>query len=737
MKICKKCNIEYSDDKKFCKLCGSPLSQDYNIDPKKLAKKSVYEDRLKTDPLNIEILHEYAQFLFNNQLFQNSVSTLLKILAINESDEFAKELLYSSYLKLKMYREAQEIGELLLEDRSTDLSFIEGLAANSLQLGNRDKAYEYYEAILKLDPANPKALYHKAIGLLEKNEIENAINILNQKYEEGNRDRIVSIYAGIDKYFSDDYDKAIEILTSCFLDNDTTLSDVHSQRGLIYLIYCLCKSKHQIDKIDEWFSLLDFHSIKRFQLSTDSIMLAKATDEVITIYLEPLQNLTSYKIHYSINLYLNKPTIYCTEASSSYIAKIWYKIADIQESMGLLKDAQISFKKATELNPDNTDYIKRLNEIIALGAILEKQQKRKVFTIATSLILLVILIVISVNLYNRHKENKLWKTAQQQNTFVSYQRYLRQYPENRFSAQAIQLQEDALWQEAKQENTIESYDEYLKKYEYNDGKYISEAKEYKKNTFDWTKTRLLKENLLAKLDPSKNNDEAVLKFLDDYDNLIGEFNSVLRDFSIYDSLSSLAYAKDGIIYESALKFKKKIEDNGFKLTPKEGNMYISRSTAYIKSGAFELLDSTSIEFLNLLCNEIELDVYIPGRKRTHGKNLVRMAFLWGSFLEMSNVLGYNKIAISSVYNHYLPYIYKGIDNMQSWKNGEKRGEYFYSEEYFSSMMEIIETHPNSIVAKEFKEFTDLLVTEKFKKTAKMDAFLEDKLILFRQTASET
>ena len=69
MKTCTKCNLSFDDDKKFCPKCGAPLTIIYQIEQKEVAKKSVFEDRLKNDPLNIEILHEYAQFLFNNMIF--------------------------------------------------------------------------------------------------------------------------------------------------------------------------------------------------------------------------------------------------------------------------------------------------------------------------------------------------------------------------------------------------------------------------------------------------------------------------------------------------------------------------------------------------------------------------------------------------------------------------------------------------------------------------------------------
>jgi predicted amidophosphoribosyltransferase len=100
MNICPKCNSSYTDDKKFCKKCGIPLISEYCIEPKELAKKTVFEDRLKIDPLNLEILHEYAQFLFNNSLSIEAIVVLLKILTLNEKDGMAKDMLFKSYHNL-------------------------------------------------------------------------------------------------------------------------------------------------------------------------------------------------------------------------------------------------------------------------------------------------------------------------------------------------------------------------------------------------------------------------------------------------------------------------------------------------------------------------------------------------------------------------------------------------------------------------------------------------------------
>ncbi len=68
MKVCTKCNIDYDGNKKFCKNCGSSLAAKHNLDPRKQAKVSVFEEKLKAEPLNMTILRDYLEFLHNESL---------------------------------------------------------------------------------------------------------------------------------------------------------------------------------------------------------------------------------------------------------------------------------------------------------------------------------------------------------------------------------------------------------------------------------------------------------------------------------------------------------------------------------------------------------------------------------------------------------------------------------------------------------------------------------------------
>lgn len=617
MKKCTKCDITYADDKKFCKKCGSSLSQEYNIDPKELAKKTVYEEKLKADSLNTDLLLEYSQFLYKNLLFKEAVSNLLKILAINENQKQANELLFRCYLKLSMYSDARDVGKQLLENNKTDIFLLEELANIETQLDNTAKAIEYYETILKIQPANTKALYSRANIFVKSKELEKAINIFKELYKEGVRDRITIIYAGIDKCLSDNYDGAIEILTPCLSEEDVSISDLNNQRGFIYLIYSLCKTKTPINKIDEWFSWLDFDLLKNFMQPKDEEILAKSILEIINIHFaRNKQDIASENINYVIDKYINKSSFCFTAHTNNVFAEIWANISELQKGLGLFSDAQASLKKAAELSPVTTEYVNKLGDVTALFEKNKKQQKRKVFTIAASLLTLIIVILISVNLFNRHKENKAWESAKQQNTYESYGNYLKTYPVNRFSEEAANLQEDVLWKKATEMNTVEFFDDYIERYP--NGKYINEAKFKKEDSFwkdvqeknslqaynsyidlynngkylnDAVKKRnksienlinieKIKNDLLGKWIPNWN-----FAYLSEIKNIdIKKYDIDKNEMSIYANMKLEDYKTKGIFYASTILKYKSFDSNSWNFENVLGYYYSSNANNYFISG---------------------------------------------------------------------------------------------------------------------------------------------------------
>jgi hypothetical protein len=238
-------------------------------------------------------------------------------------------------------------------------------------------------------------------------------------------------------------------------------------------------------------------------------------------------------------------------------------------------------------------------------------------------------------------------------------------------------------------------------------------------TFDWSLTQELKSTLVSDLQrDSKNIDKHIMKFLDDYTKIENDFNEILFDLSNYDSLNTLAYSPDNIVFENAIEFKNKVEANGFSIAQSEGMIYIAKSTDYIKSDIAEFLDSTSADFINLYCQEIDSICCEDAGIIISDKLLVERALLWGNLLEKCQDLEYKRVAESEFYS-YLSLIYSGQDNTPSfdWQTKE------FSRSRFDLMNEIIETYPDSKAAIEFKEFTELLVSEGFIRTGRIDEYL--------------
>lgn len=243
--------------------------------------------------------------------------------------------------------------------------------------------------------------------------------------------------------------------------------------------------------------------------------------------------------------------------------------------------------------------------------------------------------------------------------------------------------------------------------------------ELQASTFDWTIPQQLKKQLKLDLDNNPNEaDKLIIRFLGEYGKVEREFNDILFGLSNYDSLNTLAYAPDDVIYENAYEFKDLAESNGFSIAMSEGMIYLTKNTDFIKSSLIEVRDSISVEFVHLYCQEIEEVCCEDAGIIISDKELVNRAFCWGNFLEKAQHLEYRNIA-ESEFNSYLSLIYNGQENTPSfdWQTKE------FSRNIFDLMIEIIKTYPDSKAAIEFKEFTELLVSEGFKRTEKIDDYL--------------
>ena len=467
MKKCKTCDLSYEDDKKFCRKCGSKLETSSTNSPKELVKKEVYQDRLKTDPLNIELLYEYTQFLFDNSFFEETTTNSLKILEINKSDTFAKELLFKSYLKLKLYNEASKILEQLLAEKPNDIKYLEFQATILIELKNFDKAIECYDKILKLQPNNISTLNAKALTLLENNNIEEASAIFYKIFLENQDDKLTTVYVGIYYTLKEDYETAKNILIPILTEKDSPIPKIHKSRGILYLAFSLCHLNADMSEIKTWFNVIDFKILSTYYPNNDEKTLVQTFSRITNNELNTLKtaNIDIELLNFKID-----SSIFCfTENSNSVLAELNFNLGVKQNEFKLYSAALSSIKKTIDLTPNESKYKEKYDDVKKHLDLSNRKNKKIGVTIVLVTLLGVLLIFSSIHFYNIFKENKEWEIAKKSNTIQSLQNYINDYyPGGKHV-------EDAIWMKTKLTNTIDSYKNYISISK--NSKYINEVEE--------------------------------------------------------------------------------------------------------------------------------------------------------------------------------------------------------------------------------------------------------------------
>ena len=450
------------------------------IEYKNIAKKTVFEDRLKGDPLNIDILHEYARFLFNNLLFKDAITVLFKILAINENDTEAKDLIFNSYLKLNWLKEALDIGEQLLLAKPKDISLLEELAKISIQLKDSNKVDEYYDLIYRLQPTNIDALHNKALQLLEMNQLERAVEIFKKIYNEGNSDKITAIYAGIDKSLSGDFEAAIKILSE--ITSNYKPNDLNKNRGIIYLLNSLCETSADIREISQKYSLIDFDILQSAHHYLDEQTVIKVVEFIIIQRLSDKS--TNSQIIEFTEFYLNNA--YFTNNSNSKIAEIWYTVGEKQVELKLFHEALNSLQRARNFVLSENKYRIRYYEIKKIIEVDSLKRKKKRNILFASFIVGLMFIAVSIIGYKIFEDDIAYKSTKYKNTLSAYNTYLDKYPNGKHSHEIEELREDSAWVIVKDVNLLYGYKYYLALFP--KGKHVLEAKNAKDSLMELNKT---------------------------------------------------------------------------------------------------------------------------------------------------------------------------------------------------------------------------------------------------------
>ena len=466
MKTCTKCNISFSEDKMYCKSCGSPLALESTLNPKDDAQKSVFEDRLKMNPLDIMLLREYSQFLYNAQLFKEAISVLLKIQAINDNDSFAPGLLFKSYMKIDKLHAAAEIGEQLLVRSPHDISLLADLAEIAIKSEKDSNALIYLNQIIEIVPNDKEAWIKKAEIIQKSNDKSNALNAWAKVYEIDTDNILARMYLGIYACETKDYKKTRDLLKS-ILTKLTKEND--KNKVLFYYVYSLIRIDGDIALIQTLIQQLNLNSMLISIVNGTNILYKSMLAELFVFQ----GNFEMGKGDYNkaISSFSSAYRLETNENYQRLIADAYYKIAKKQISLNETDSAIINIKNALNLFPDNQEY----NELNSTLNLVKEKAKRKIFRI---LILIGVIISLLITAYFStvyYIQKSAWDKAKTENTYNSFQKYLEDYPTGRYIKSAKELQEDALWNVALKGNTVSLFNNYCLIYP--NGKYFTKALE--------------------------------------------------------------------------------------------------------------------------------------------------------------------------------------------------------------------------------------------------------------------
>ncbi|PIQ31072.1 MAG: hypothetical protein COW63_08615 [Bacteroidetes bacterium CG18_big_fil_WC_8_21_14_2_50_41_14] len=402
MKTCPNCKASYQeDDKKFCKKCGTELTTVYSIPAQEMAKKTVFEDRLKADPLNVDILHDYARFLFNNLLFKESISISLKILAINENVDDVKELLFQLYIKINRNKEAVEIGKQLLAKKPDDIVLLENLADLLNKPKDHDEALKYLDKILNLEPENTSVHYKKAIFLLHANLMQDAIAIFKKLKAEDQNDRVTLIYDAIGEALNSEYKISKDLLLPVLSTKDISLNDLDNNRGFLYLTYCLCRTNADMNEINHWLSLINIHVLKKNYSLADEQTLAKTVLFIVNNKLGAVKSFNAKIVIEDLIREKLKPIdFYFTGNTNQVISEIWYNIGTKQAEFKLYSDSVSSLKRSCDLLPDEEKFVEKYKETQNILYGNKRKRKKKVI-IYSSIVSLCITSIVLIIIFTR------------------------------------------------------------------------------------------------------------------------------------------------------------------------------------------------------------------------------------------------------------------------------------------------------------------------------------------------
>jgi uncharacterized protein (TIGR02145 family) len=223
---------------------------------------------------------------------------------------------------------------------------------------------------------------------------------------------------------------------------------------------------------------------------------------------------------------------------------------------------------------------------------------------------------------------------------------------------------------------------------------------------------------------AKPEDKIIMEFFEKYRQLCIEVESVL--FPAYDDFGLGEKLYGDHVDKNLANFYKEMQNNGMEFGQVEGTYFVSQNNDFIKEVLLPHVNPVSAQYINLYCDQrtwTEGMMYLT----MDAGHTVELIYQCGELLDKADGLEY-KDKVEGSFREYLGYLFsQGGEYQCAWQWQEQDIEagtarYMLFSEYAANKInEIIEKHPSSRAAKEFKPYMAALKKMNYRDTNYRDA----------------
>jgi Anaphase-promoting complex, cyclosome, subunit 3/PEGA domain len=359
-------------------LLDEDQSQENEIDKELSAIIDTHKIKIEREPDNINILYEYAEFLFLKKLYDDAIAVLHKIIILDKGNIQSNKLLYQCYKSNNEREKALNQGLKLLNipideaDIFRELSDIAGDKKEDLK-----NAIIFINKALSLDSDNKQLLLKKAYLQNKNNNKSETFYTLKKAYQIDPKDKEVRLNLGLSLYQLEKYESALTLYKKLL---GELLKDGNDY--LKCLIYCIL-SENKLDPSKDVFR------IYKSYLNLDNIMgLAIENENDLADFSISYANYCMQEKHFkeAISLYDKAKSLNRIEEADKGKALVLYHHAKELFGKSNIKDAEVKIKQAIQLD-DKNEYVELLGSIDKLN---KKRATKLKFAISFALIIVVI-----------------------------------------------------------------------------------------------------------------------------------------------------------------------------------------------------------------------------------------------------------------------------------------------------------------------------------------------------------